>query len=54
MVQVGPTACSQADYWFIQAENGGLEGGGREMKWELTLFSHTLALKSCTLGTTVK
>lgn len=29
-------------------------GGGQEMEWELTLFSHTLALKSCTLGTTVK
>lgn len=29
-------------------------GGGQEMEWELILFSHTLALKSCTLGTTVK
>ncbi|TRY96537.1 hypothetical protein DNTS_016969, partial [Danionella cerebrum] len=28
-VQVGPTACSQADYWFIQAENGGLGGWRR-------------------------
>lgn len=31
MVQVGPIASSQADYWFIQAENGGLEGEDR--KW---------------------
>ncbi len=52
MVQGGLTACSQADYWFIQAENGGLEEEDR--KWKLNLFSHTLALKSCTLGTTVK
>lgn len=49
MVQVGPPACSQADCWLIQAENRGL-GEGQEMEGELSLLSHTLALKSCTLG----
>lgn len=51
----GGTYCMLSGRLLVQpGRKWRVGGGGQEMEWELTLFSHTLALKSCTLGTTVK